>query len=96
MFQGNPFDMSIRHQRGLWVLLIASIVIIFAPRFFLFLEKDNTATRLILLPVEEKPRWKTVKKFKRWNSAYKRRKWSNQTKSFKKPTKPFNLSLIHI
>jgi competence protein ComEA len=90
MFQGNPFDMSIRHQRGLWVLLIASIVIIFAPRFFLFLEKDNTATRLILLPVEEKPRWKTVKKFKRWNSAYKRRKWSNQTKSFKKPTKPFN------
>jgi len=90
MFQGNPFDMSIRHQRGLWVLLIASILIIFAPRFFLFLQKDELAAKLILLPVEEKPRWDTSKKFKRWNSTYKRRIWSSQTKSFKKPTKPFN------
>jgi competence protein ComEA len=90
MFQGNPFDMSIRHQRGLWVLLIASILIIFAPRFFLFLQKDESAMRLILIPVEEKPMWQTAKKFKRWNSTYKRRKWPSHTKSFKKPTKPFN------
>lgn len=90
MFQGNPFDMSIRHQRGLWVLLLASVLIIFAPRFFLFLQKDDSATRLILLPVEEKPRWKTAKNCKNWNSTYNRRKWSHQTKSFKKPTKPFN------
>ena len=90
MFQGNPFDMSIRHQRGIWVLLIASVLIIFAPRFFLFLQKDESAVNLVLLPVEEKPRWDTSKKFKRWNSRYKKRNWSRSTRSFKKPTKPFN------
>jgi competence ComEA-like helix-hairpin-helix protein len=90
MFQGNPFDMSIRHQRGIWVLLIASLLIIFAPRFFLYLEKDESAATLILLPVEEKPRWERSIKFKRWNSNHKNRSWSHSKKSFKKPTQPFN------
>lgn len=90
MFQGNPFDMSIRHQRGIWVLLIASVLIIFAPRFFLFLQKDESVAKLILLPAEEKPRWVTSKKFKRWNSNYRKRSWSRSRKTFKKPTKPFN------
>lgn len=90
MFQGNPFDMSIRHQRGIWVLLIASVLIIFAPRFFLFLQKDESVAKLILLPVEEKRRWDTSKKFKRWNSNYRKRSWSCSKKTFKKPTKPFN------
>jgi DNA uptake protein ComE-like DNA-binding protein len=90
MFQGNPFDMSIRHQRGIWVLLIASLLIIFAPRFFLYLEKDDSAATLILLPVEEKPRWERSKKFKRWNSNHKNSSWSHSKKTFKKPTQPFN------
>lgn len=90
MFQGNPFDMSIRHQRGIWVLLIASVLIIFAPRFFLYLEKDESAATLILLPVEEKPRWESSKKFKRWNSNHKNSSWSHSKKTFKKPTQPFN------
>lgn len=90
MFQGNPFDMSIRHQRGIWVLLIASVLIIFAPRFFLFLHKDDSATKLVLLPVEEKPRWDSNRKFNGWPSNYKKRKWPHSKRSFKKPTKPFN------
>jgi DNA uptake protein ComE-like DNA-binding protein len=90
MFQGNPFDMSIRHQRGIWLLLIASVLIIFAPRFLLFLQKDESAVKLILLPVEEKPRWDRSKKFKRWNSNHKNRSWSHSKTIFKKPTKPFN------
>lgn len=90
MFQGNPFDMSIRHQRGIWVLLIASVLIIFAPRFFLYLEKDESAATLILLPVEVNPRWESSKKFKRWNSNHKNSSWSHSKKTFKKPTQPFN------
>jgi len=90
MFQGNPFDMSIRHQRGIWVLMIASVLIIFAPRFFLYLEKDDSAATLILLPVEEKPRWERSKKIKRWNSNHKNSSWSHSKKTFKKPTQPFN------
>jgi competence protein ComEA len=90
MFQGNPFDMSIRHQRGIWVLLIASVLIIFAPRFFLFLQKDESATKLILLPVEDKPRWDSSRKFSRWNSNYRKRSWSRSKRTLKKPTKPFN------
>jgi DNA uptake protein ComE-like DNA-binding protein len=90
MFQGNPFDISIRHQRGIWVLLIASVLIIFAPRFFLFLQKDESAAKLILLPVEEKRQWDTSRKFKRWGSSYRKRSWSRSKKAFKKPTQPFN------
>jgi competence protein ComEA len=96
MFQGNPFDMSIRHQRGIWVLLIASVLIIFAPRFFLFLQKDDSATKLILLPVEEKPRWDSTRKFNGWNAKYKKRKWPHSKKTFKKPTKPFNPNELSI
>ncbi len=90
MFQGNPFDMSIRHQRGIWLLLIASILIIFAPRFFLFIQKDDSATKLVLIPVEEKPRWDSPRKFHRWNSRNSKRKWSRSKRVFKKPTKSFN------
>ncbi len=90
MSQGNPFDMSIRHQRGMWVLLIASILIIFAPRFFLFLQRDESATKLILLPIEEKHQFGDQEKQHRWKSSYKKRTWSRSKKTFKKPTKPFN------
>ena len=90
MFQGNPFDMSIRHQRGIWVLLIASVLIIFAPRFFLFIQKDDSATKLVLLPVEEKPRRDSNRKFNGWASNYKKRKWPHSKRTFKKPTKTFN------
>ena len=96
MFQGNPFDMSIRHQRGIWVLLIASVLIIFAPRFFLFLQKDDSATKLILLPVEEKPRWDSSRKFNGWNAKYKKRTWPHSKRTFKKPTKPFNPNELSI
>jgi competence protein ComEA len=90
MFQGNPFDMSIRHQRGIWLLLIASVLIIFAPRFFLFLQKDDSSATLILLPIEEKPRWDTSKNFKQWNFNGKKRRWHRKKRTFNKPTKPFN------
>ena len=90
MSQGNPFDMSIRHQRGMWVLLIASILIIFAPRFFLFLQRDESATKLILLPIEEKPQFGYQAKQQRWKSSYKKRTWPRSKKAFKKPIKPFN------
>ena len=90
MFQSNPFDMSIRHQRGMWVLLIASILIIFAPRFFLFFQRDESATKLILLPIEEKSKFGYQEKQHRWKSSYKKRTWSRSKKAFKKPTKPFN------
>jgi competence protein ComEA len=96
MFQGNPFDMSMRHQRGIWVLLIASVLIIFAPRFFLFLQKDDSATKLILLPVEEKPRWDSSRKFNGWNAKYKKRKWPHSKRTFKKPAKPFNPNELSI
>jgi DNA uptake protein ComE-like DNA-binding protein len=96
MFQGNPFDMSMRHQRGIWVLLIASVLIIFAPRFFLFLQKDDSATKLILLPVEDKPKWNTTRKFNVWNIPYKKRTWPHSKKTFKKPAKPFNPNELSI
>jgi DNA uptake protein ComE-like DNA-binding protein len=85
-----------RHERGIWVLLIASVLIIFAPRFFLFLQKDDSATKLILLPVEEKPRWDSSRKFNGWNAKYKKRKWPHSKRTFKKPTKPFNPNELSI
>ncbi len=90
MFQGNPFDMSIRHQRGIWMLLIASILIIFAPRFFLFLKKDNEVSELILIPVEKNASWENSRKYPLWNTTRKKRNWSNQKKTFKKPTQVFD------
>lgn len=90
MFQGNPFDMSIRHQRGIWMLLIASILIIFAPRFFLFLKKDNEVSELILIPVEKKSSWENSRKYPPWSTTRKKRNWSNQKKTFKKPTQAFD------
>jgi len=90
MFQGNPFDMSIRHQRGIWMLLIASILIIFAPRFFLFLHKDESAAKLILLPVEEKSSWENSRKYPPWSTTRKKRNWSRSKKTFKKPTQAFD------
>jgi len=90
MFQGNPFDISIRHQRGIWMLLISSILIIFAPRFFLFLYKDESAAKLILLPVEKKSSWENSRKYPPWNTTRKKRNWSKQKKTFKKPTQLFD------
>jgi competence protein ComEA len=90
MFQGNPFDMSIRHQRGIWMLLIASILIIFAPRFFLFLHKDESAAKLILLPVEKKSSWENSRKYPPWSTTRKKRNWSRSKKTFKKPTQAFD------
>ena len=90
MFQGNPFDMSIRHQRGIWMLLIASILIIFAPRFLLFLKKDNEVSELILIPVEKNASWENSRKYPPWNTTRKKRNWSNQKKTFKKPTQVFD------
>lgn len=90
MFQGNPFDMSIRHQRGIWMLLIASILIIFAPRFFLFLKKDNGVSELILIPVEKKSSWENSRKYPPWSTTRKKRNWPNQKKTFKIPTQVFD------
>ncbi len=86
MFQGNPFDMSIRHQRGVWVLLIASILIIFAPRFFLLLEKEEEVSELILIPVEKKANWENTRKYPSWKTRYKKK----DKKTFKKPTELFD------
>ena len=86
MFQGNPFDMSIRHQRGVWILLIASILIIFAPRFFLLLEKEEEFSELILIPVEKKASWENTRKYHPWKKTRKKRK----NKTFKKPTELFD------
>ena len=86
MFQGNPFDMSIRHQRGVWILLIASILIIFAPRFFLLLEKEEEFSELILIPVEKIASWENTRKYPPWKKTRKKRK----NKTFKKPTELFD------
>ena len=86
MFQGNPFDMSIQHQRGVWILLIASILIIFAPRFFLLLEKEEEFSELILIPVEKKASWENTRKYHPWKKTRKKRK----NKTFKKPTELFD------
>ena len=86
MFQGNPFDMSIRHQRGVWILLIASILIIFAPRFFLLLEKEEEFSELILIPVEKKASWENTRKYHPWKKTRKKRK----NKTFKRPTELFD------
>ena len=86
MFQGNPFDMSIRHQRGVWMLLIASILIIFAPRFFLLLEKEEKVSELILIPVEKKASWENTRKYPPWKTRYNKK----DKKTFKKPTELFD------
>lgn len=76
MIQGNPFDVSIRHQRGVIVLVVLSAVIIFAPRLMISLTKDELAEELILTPASKKQHrqrnfqnWKRNKSYDRnWDS----------------------------
>ncbi|MFM6934937.1 MAG: helix-hairpin-helix domain-containing protein [Flavobacteriales bacterium] len=80
MSYGNPFDISIRHQRGIWLLIIASLLIIFAPRMLLLMNTHEVHAKLILLPEEKrndhpyKRYWnKKRNPYKRWRKKEKHR-----------------------
>jgi DNA uptake protein ComE-like DNA-binding protein len=89
MIQGNPFDVSIRHQRGVIVLVVLSAVIIFAPRLMISLTKDELAEELILTPASKKQhRQRNFQNWKR-NKSYDRN-WDSKKKSFRKPTTFFD------
>jgi DNA uptake protein ComE-like DNA-binding protein len=89
MNQGNPFDVSIRHQRGVLVLMTLSVIIIFAPRLMISLTKDELAEELILTPASKKQHKQG--NFQNWkrNKSYDRN-WDSKKNSFRKPTAFFD------
>jgi DNA uptake protein ComE-like DNA-binding protein len=93
MFQGNPFDVSKRHQRGILVLISTSIIIIFTPRLMMSLHSEEFSTELHITPISKNQHWRN--ETHRWNrrkNTY--RKWSSKQKKLRKPTEKFDPNLL--
>jgi DNA uptake protein ComE-like DNA-binding protein len=91
MFQGNPFDVSKRHQRGVWVLIVLSIVIIFTPRILqCFIDKSEVFQVEVLPYHREKP-WNNQQRKYRQHWRYHKKRWPSKKKfTGRKPTHPFD------
>lgn len=91
MYQGNPFDVSKRHQRGVWILLLLSIGIIFTPRVLQFFSDKKEVFQVEIIPyVEEKPWNNTYHHFQRENRFKKKRWFDKRPFLGHQPTQPFD------
>lgn len=95
MFQVNPFDVSKRHQRGVWVLIILSIAIIFTPRILQLFQKDEDVFQIEIIPYVVEKTWKKKQGYDFNNWHFKSKKWSTKKKFFgRKPTHTFDPNLL--
>lgn len=91
MYQGNPFDVSKRHQRGVWILIFLSTVIIFAPRVLQFFTDEKEGFELEIVPyVAEKTWHKKYRHFPQRNRFNKNRWFAKKAIVKHKPTKFFD------